>query len=77
MKLALVEIIETKIATDPKCLKIFQQYKPALLKKLNREINSTPQHAKPEFFRIEKFKGNLNYVLNYASTQLRSLIYKD
>jgi hypothetical protein len=77
IKAAIVELIERNIAHDPKCLKTFQQYKPVLLKKLNREVNFTEQNAKQEYFRIEKFKGNLSYVLNYATTQLKSLIYKD
>ena len=62
LKIAIVELIEYYI-NDSRCQKIFQQYKPSLLRKLKENIYIKEKEERPEYFSGEQFKGLLSYVV--------------
>lgn len=72
VKIVIVELIESYI-NDPHCQKIFQQYKPSLLKRLKEDIYIKQKEERPEYFSGEQFKGLLSYVVQKTNAHFHWL----
>lgn len=70
MKIAIVELIEYYI-NDSSCKKVFQQYKPSLLKKLNENIYIKQKEERHEYFTGEQFRVLLSYVLEKTNAHFQ------
>jgi hypothetical protein len=67
IKAAIVQLIEIKIANDARCLNVFQQLKPTLLKKLRQHDNYKAKDAKMSTLASYAKKFEWESIFNYRS----------